>query len=361
MPPVTEEAVKKALSTIVDPDLGRDIVSLGFVKNLQISGGDVSFTVELTTPACPIKESFRQQASEAVGRIAGVSKVAVEITSNVRTNITSTRQALVPQIKNILAVASGKGGVGKSTVAVNLALALSAAGARVGLMDCDFYGPSIPLMLGVGKQDLRQVGEKVLPARKYGLEILSFGFFVGERDPVIWRGPMLDSAIRQFFTDVSWSELDYLVIDMPPGTGDVQLSLCQRVPLAGAVIVTTPQEVALADVYKAVSMFQKVEVPIIGVVENMSYFTPPGTNQKIEIFGSGGGAKLAGEIGSKLLGQIPLEPAVVKGGDTGKPIFLDGGDSAAVKAFREIASQAAHRISVLQATHAPPLLQITRA
>ncbi|MEW6775910.1 MAG: Mrp/NBP35 family ATP-binding protein [Bdellovibrionota bacterium] len=361
MPAVTEEAVKKALSVIVDPDLGRDIVSLGFVKDLKIDGGKVAFTVELTTPACPIKEQFKTQANDVVRKIAGVTDVQVQITSNVRNITTATRQTLVPQIKNIVAVASGKGGVGKSTVAVNLALSLVQAGAKVGLMDCDFYGPSIPLMLDVSKKDLRQAGEKILPARKHGLEILSFGFFVGEKDPVIWRGPMLDSAIRQFFSDIGWGELDYLIVDMPPGTGDVQLSLCQRVPLAGAVIVTTPQAVALADVYKAISMFEKVNVPILGIVENMSYFIAPDTGKRYDIFGSGGGEKLAKETGAPLLGQIPLDPRVVSGGDSGKPIVVDLPDSPAAKAFQAAAAQTAHRVSVGQAQQVGQLLQITRA
>ncbi|MCB0218691.1 MAG: Mrp/NBP35 family ATP-binding protein [Chrysiogenetes bacterium] len=361
MAAVSEDAIKKALSVIIDPDLGQDIVSLGFVKDLKIDGGKVGFTIELTTPACPIKEQFRTQATDAVRAIDGVESVEVNMSSNVRSQDVGGKANPVPQIKNIIAVASGKGGVGKSTVAANLAVGLSMAGAKVGLMDCDFYGPSVPLMMGVSKADLRQVGEKILPARKHGLEIISFGFFVGEKDPVIWRGPILDSAIRQFFTDIAWSELDYLIIDMPPGTGDVQLSLCQRVPLTGAVVVTTPQAVALADVYKAVSMFEKVNVPIIGVVENMSFFVAPDTGNEYKIFGEGGGEKIAGEIGTAFLGKVPLDPRVVEGGDKGEPILLVDAECAAAQAFLSVSQQTAHRVSVAQAKEQPQLIQITRA
>ena len=361
MAAVSEDAIKKALSVIIDPDLGQDIVSLGFVKELKIDGGKVGFTIELTTPACPIKEQFRTQATDAVRALEGVESVEVNMSSNVRSQDVGGKANPVPQIKNIIAVASGKGGVGKSTVAANLAVGLSMAGAKVGLMDCDFYGPSVPLMMGVSRADLRQVGEKILPARKHGLEIISFGFFVGEKDPVIWRGPMLDSAIRQFFTDIAWSELDYLIIDMPPGTGDVQLSLCQRVPLTGAVVVTTPQAVALADVYKAVSMFEKVNVPIIGVVENMSYFVAPDTGNEYKIFGEGGGEKLAGEISTNFLGKVPLDPRVVEGGDKGEPILLVDAECAAAQAFLSVSQQTAHRVSVAQAKEQPQLIQITRA
>ena len=360
MPAVSEDAIKKALSAIIDPDLGQDIVSLGFVKNMKIDGANVAFTIELTTPACPIKEQFRQQAVDAVKAI-GAESVDVTMSSNVRSNDVGGKSNPVPQVKNIIAVASGKGGVGKSTVAANLAVGIAMSGAKVGLMDCDFYGPSVPIMMGVSKADLRQVGEKILPARKHGLEIISFGFFVGEKDPIIWRGPMLDSAIRQFFTDIAWSELDYLVIDMPPGTGDVQLSLCQRVPLTGAVVVTTPQAVALADVYKAVAMFDKVNVPVIGVVENMSSFVAPDTGKEYKIFGEGGGARLADEIGAKLLGQVPIDPRVVEGGDKGLPILLADAKCPAAQAFLSVAQQAAHRVSVAQAKDTSPLIQITRA
>ncbi|MCW5828266.1 MAG: Mrp/NBP35 family ATP-binding protein [Deltaproteobacteria bacterium] len=358
MPAVTQEAVLNSLKSIIDPDLGRDIVSLGFVKNIRIDGSNVAFTIELTTPACPVKEKFRADAEAAVRAIGGISKVDVEMTSNVRSSTSAAQQNPAPQIRNIIAVASGKGGVGKSSVAVNLALALSQQGARAGLMDADFYGPSIPQMLDVGKQDLRQVGDKILPARKYGIEILSFGFFIDQREPVIWRGPMLDGAIRQFFTDVQWSELDYLVVDMPPGTGDVQLSLCQRVPVTGAVMVTTPQTVSLNDVYKGVAMFQKVNVPVLGVVENMSYFECPSCHTHTEIFDSGGGQKLADETGTPLLARLPILLPIRKGGDKGVPAVADPVNTAEIRAFGELAQKVAARISTLQATQAPPNIQI---
>jgi len=357
MAAITEDAVRQALKSIVDPDLGKDIVTLGFVKNLAIKGGDVSFTIELTTPACPVKEKFKNDATAAVKGI-GASKVEVEMTSNVRSATAQNRQNPCPQIKNIIAVASAKGGVGKSSVAVNLAIALAQQGAKTGLMDADFYGPSIPQMLDVGKKDLRQVGDKILPARKFGIEVLSFGFFLDQREPVIWRGPMLDGAIRQFFTDVQWGELDYLVVDMPPGTGDVQLSLCQRVPVSGALIVTTPQIVALNDVYKGVAMFQRVNVPMIGVVENMSYFECPNCHTHTEIFDSGGGQKLADETQTPLLARLPILLPVRKGGDSGTPAAADPANKTEVAAFSELATKVAARISTLTIQQAAPLIQI---
>jgi len=357
MPAITEEAVKKALSVIVDPDLGRDIVTLGFVKNVKIDGGNVSLTIELTTPACPVKEKFKNDATAAVAAL-GASKVEVEMTSNVRAASTAGKQNPCPQIKNIIAVASGKGGVGKSSVAVNLAVALAQQGAKTGLVDADFYGPSIPQMLDVGKKDLRQVGDKILPARKFGIEILSFGFFIDQREPVIWRGPMLDGAIRQFFTDIAWSELDYLVVDMPPGTGDVQLSLCQRVPVTGAVMVTTPQAVSLNDVYKGVAMFQRVNVPVLGVVENMSYFECPSCHTHTEIFDSGGGQKLADETGTPLLARLPILLPVRKGGDTGIPAAANPDNKTEVAAFGDLAKKVAARVSTIQAIQGAPQIQI---
>ncbi len=357
MPAITEDAVKTALKSIIDPDLGRDIVSLGFVKNLKVDGSKVAFTIELTTPACPVKEKFRDDATEAVKRL-GASSVQVEMTSNVRSATAQNRQNPVPQIKNIIAVASGKGGVGKSSVAVNLAIALAQQGAKTGLMDADFYGPSIPQMLDVGKKDLRQVGDKILPARKYGIEILSFGFFIDQKEPVVWRGPMLDGAIRQFFSDIQWGDLDYLVVDMPPGTGDVQLSLCQRVPVTGAVMVTTPQIVALNDVYKGVAMFQRVNVPVLGVVENMSYFECPNCHTHTEIFDAGGGKKLADETQTPLLARLPIMLPVRKGGDTGLPAAANSENRAEAAVFADLARKVAARVSTIQAQQAGQEIKI---
>lgn len=363
MASANERDIKLALSSVIDPDFGKDVVSLGFLKGIRVEGTTVHIHIERSAPIGPVREELRQKVGDALRKLDGVRDVALELSWNApETPRDDQKPTPVPQIKNIIAVASGKGGVGKSTVAANLALGLAQAGAKAGLLDCDFYGPSVPMMLGVSKADLRQVGEKIAPAEKHGLEILSFGFFVGERDPVIWRGPMLDSAIRQFFTDIQWSPLDYLVIDLPPGTGDVQLSVCQRVPLMGAIVVTTPQEVSLADVYRAVSMFNKVQVPVIGVVENMSYFVDPAGNRHT-IFGEGGGERLSKEIGAELLGRVPLDPRVARGGDAGQPVLLSESDDAeVVQAFRTVARNAATQISIFQQQReAQPLIQITRA
>ncbi|MEO6595378.1 MAG: Mrp/NBP35 family ATP-binding protein [Planctomycetota bacterium] len=345
----TESAVLEALRAVRDPDLHQDIVALGFVKDLRICGGNVAFSIELTTPACPVKDLMRSQAERAVGTLPGVAEVAVEMTARV----TASRPVLgdkgvIPGVKNVIAVSSGKGGVGKSTVAVNLACALHRAGARVGILDADVYGPNVPLMLGLTGQPT-VVDKKIVPFERHGLQVMSMALLVAEDQPVIWRGPMLHSAVRQFLFDVAWHDLDYLVVDLPPGTGDAQLSLSQQAHLMGAVIVTTPQDVSVLDVRKAIRMFQTVNVPILGVVENMSWFTPPGQTERYFLFGQGGGQKIEKEFGVPLLGQIPLEVAVREGGDQGKPITIANPDSASARALIDIAGKVAQRVSILNA------------
>ena len=275
MPAVSEAAVLNALKSVTDPDLGRDIVSLGFVKNLTIDGGRVAFVVELTTPACPVKDQMREQARAAVSALGGVDAVDIEMTASVRSAVTDAQQAPIPGIRNIIAVGAGKGGVGKTTVSVNLAVALARYGGRVGIIDGDVYGPNVPIMLGLDAR-LESDGQKIEPAEKFGIRVVSMGFLTDATAPIIWRGPMLHGVVRQFFLDVKWGELDYLVVDMPPGTGDVALSLSQTVPVTGAVVVTTPQAVSLSDSRRAVGMYRKLNIPTLGIVENMSYYACSG-------------------------------------------------------------------------------------
>jgi ATP-binding protein involved in chromosome partitioning len=345
----TEADVLNALRAVRDPDLNQDIVALGFVKDLRICASNIAFQIELTTPACPVKELMRSQAERAVKALPGVDQVAIEMTARV----TASRPVLgdkgmIPGVKNVIAVSSGKGGVGKSTVAVNLACALQRTGARVGILDADVYGPNVPLMLGVKGQPT-VVDKKIVPFERHGLQIMSMALLVAEDQPVIWRGPMLHSAVRQFLFDVAWSELDYLVVDLPPGTGDAQLSLSQQAHLMGAVIVTTPQDVSVLDVKKAIRMFQTVNVPILGIVENMAWFTPPGHTEKYYLFGQGGGARIEREFGVPLLGQIPIEIAVREGGDEGTPITVAHPNSLSAKALADIAGKVAQRVSILNA------------
>jgi ATP-binding protein involved in chromosome partitioning len=341
----TEAKVLEALRVVMDPDLRKDIVTLGFVKNLSTSGGKVRFDVELTTPACPIKKELEEQARAAVAAIPGVTDVEVKMTSMVRQRVIEERP-LIPGVKNTIAVASGKGGVGKSTVAVNLALALAQSGASVGLMDADVYGPSIPIMFGVrGQPEMKD--NQLVPVRKYGISLMSIGFLAGEDAPIIWRGPMVGKLIQQFLGQVAWGDLDYLVIDLPPGTGDAQLTLAQSAPLSGAVIVTTPQDVALEDVTRAVRMFEKVEVPILGVVENMSFFVCPHCGGRSEIFDHGGGEKAAARYEVPFLGAIPLQTAIRVGGDRGDPIVHANPDAPESEAFRNLAGLVAHHLSTV--------------
>jgi len=343
---VTEEAVLNALRTIIDPDLRKDIVTLGFVRDLAISEGDVSFRIVLTTPACPVKEEMEGMARESVQVLPGVANVNVTMDAEVPQGRGIKNNVAIPGVRNIIAVSSGKGGVGKSTVAVNLAVALAADGASVGIMDADVYGPNIPLMLGTGYGQPEIVNNQLKPIEAHGVKMISMAVLVPPDKPMILRGPMLHGVVRQFLSDVNWGELDYLIVDMPPGTGDVQLSLAQLVPVQGAVLVTTPQEVSLSDVRRAVKMFEQVNVPVLGVVENMSYFIAPDTGTKYEIFGKGGGQKLADEYGLNFLGQVPLGMEVREGGDTGVPVVVSTPDSPQAAAFRKVAEEVARQVSI---------------
>ncbi|MDE3234690.1 MAG: Mrp/NBP35 family ATP-binding protein [Bacteroidota bacterium] len=352
---MTEADILKALSNVQEPDLGKDLVTLNMVKDIVIDGSKVSFTVVLTTPACPLKDMIGNACENAIRLLVSKeAKVKVNFSSNTSTNRKDTQQML-SGVKNIIAVVSGKGGVGKSTVSANLALALAEGGAKVGLMDADIYGPSVPIMFGVrGERPMmHEVGGKgmIIPLEKYGIKLMSIGLLVDEKNAVVWRGPMASSAIRQFVTEVDWGELDYLVIDMPPGTGDIHLTLMQTVPVTGAVIVTTPQNVALADAKKGIAMFAQaqINVPIIGLVENMAYFTPEELpNNKYYIFGKEGGKKLAEEYELPFLGQIPLVQGIREGGDSGVPAMI-GGDGVSQTAFRDFTSLAVRNIAIRNA------------
>lgn len=354
----TKEQVLKALSTCIEPELHKDIVSLGMIQNLIVEGGRVSFDYVLTTPACPLKGMMELEAKEAVKKVPGVTDVQVKMTANVKKDLRLER--IMPSgVRNIIAVGSGKGGVGKSTVACNLAVALALDGAKVGLLDADVYGPNQPQMMGVSDfEPAAGPDNKIDPAEGYGVKVMSMGFLMEPDAPVIWRGPMLHGAITQFLKDVRWGELDYLVVDLPPGTGDVQLSLAQSVPLMGSVIVTTPQSIALSDVRKAVAMFQKLNVPILGVVENMSEFVCPHCKKKSEVFSHGGAESLSKKYGVPVLGRIPLDPTVCETGETGKPVCASHPDSAPAKALREAARQVAAAVSVRSAQHKPLEIQV---
>jgi ATP-binding protein involved in chromosome partitioning len=355
---VEQARVLDALKVVQDPDLHRDIVSLGFIKDLSISGGTVGFTIELTTPACPVKDQMRDQARAAVLALPGVTDVNVNMSASVRaTGLGGDGpRAPLPGVKNIIAVGAGKGGVGKTTVAVNLAIALAKAGGRVGMIDGDIYGPNVPIMLGMRTQ-LTTDGQKILPAEKYGLQVISMGFMTGDDAPIIWRGPMLHGALQQFFREVKWVDLDYLVIDMPPGTGDVALSLSQTVPVAGAIVVTTPQQVSLADSRRAVAMYKKLNIPTLGIVENMSYFVCPNCSHESDIFGKRGGEKMAQELGVPFLGSIPIYQPIREGGDSGVPLLISEPDAPPAKAIVDVAARAAAQVSI--AAYKQPTIPLT--
>ncbi len=352
---MTEVEILKALSNVQEPDLGKDLVTLNMIKDVKIDGDEVSFTIVLTTPACPMKDLMKNASENAIKLLVNkAAKVSVNFTSNT-TSLRKDEKTVLSKVKNIIAVVSGKGGVGKSTVSANLALALAAGGAKVGLMDADIYGPSVPIMFGVrGQRPLMKDanGEGIiLPLEKYGIRLMSIGLLVDEKDAVVWRGPMASSAIRQFITDVDWDELDYLVIDMPPGTGDIHLTIMQTVPVTGVVIVTTPQTVALADAKKAIAMFGQanVNVPIIGLIENMAYFTPAELPEnKYYLFGKDGGKHLADEYDLPFLGQIPLIQSIREGGDVGVPAMV-GEDSITKEAFTTVVSNAVRQIAIRNA------------
>jgi ATP-binding protein involved in chromosome partitioning len=346
-PSIDRGQVLAVLQTIVDPDLRRDIVSLGFVKDVRIEGGKVGVTIELTTPACPVKGEMERSARERIAALPGVTEVEVRMTSRVAQSPAALAAEILPGVRHTVAVASGKGGVGKSTVAVNLAVALAESGASVGLLDADIYGPSIPIMMGLRTARPAVRDGKLQPLERFGLRMMSVGFIAGEDTPVIWRGPLVGKLVAQFLSDVDWGELDYLVVDLPPGTGDAQLTLTQVAPLAGAVIVTTPQDVALEDVRRGIRMFETVNVPILGIVENMAYFVCSSCGTRHEIFHHGGGASAAESYGVPFLGEIPIDPAIREGGDRGVPLVVGHPDSPQTAAFRRVAGELARQLSIL--------------
>lgn len=343
---LSEQLVFEALKQIIDPDLKKDIVTLGFIKDLKIDGGDVSFRIVLTTPACPVKEQMETEAREIVGGLEGVANVSVTMDAEVPQGRGIANNVAIPGVRNIIAVSSGKGGVGKSTVAVNLAVALASDGARVGIMDADVYGPNVPMMLGAGDNQPEVLQGKLEPISAHGIKMISMAILVPRDKPMILRGPMLHGVVRQFLSDVNWGDLDYLIVDMPPGTGDVQLSLAQLVPVQGAVLVTTPQEVSLSDVRRAVKMFEQVAVPVLGVIENMSYFIAPDTGARYDIFGKGGGQKLCDEYDLNFLGEVPMGIEVREGGDTGSPVVVSSPESPQAAAFRKVAEEVARQVSI---------------
>ncbi|MCH8567315.1 MAG: Mrp/NBP35 family ATP-binding protein [Balneolales bacterium] len=354
---ITEDKVMDALSNVIDPDLGQDLVTLNMIEDLRIDGKKVTFTVNLTTPACPMKEEIHRACINAVHHLVDESaEVEAIMSSKVQQSkkIEETETDTLAGVKNIIAVASGKGGVGKSTVSVNLAVALAKSGASVGLVDTDIYGPSIPTMFNVRERPNINTRRKLIPLEKYGVKLLSMGLLVDQDQAVVWRGPMVSSAVKQFLSEAEWGELDYLIMDLPPGTGDIQLTIVQTVPLTGAVIVSTPQDVALDDARKGVAMFQKVNVPVLGIIENMAYFTPPDApDKKYHIFGKDGARNLATKLDVPFLGEIPLEQIVREGADSGVPVAWGDGQSEATRAFTNISQIVAQQISIRNAKQAP--------
>ncbi len=360
MSQITEQSVLDALRKIIDPDLHKDIVELGFIQDLKIEYSVVSFRIVLTTPACPVKEEMEAQAIELVGALDGVEAVKVTMDAEVPKGRGIAGSVNLPDVKNIIAVSSGKGGVGKSTVAVNLAVSLAMDGAKVGLMDADVYGPNVPLMLGAAHRQPEAFNGQIIPIEAHGVRMISMALLAPPDKPMILRGPMLHGIVRQFLSDVSWGELDYLIVDMPPGTGDVQLSLAQLVPVQGAVLVTTPQIVSLADVRRALKMFETVSIPLLGIIENMSYFIPPDMPEKrYDIFGAGGGSEFADEMGVPFLGEVPLGIEVRESGDKGVPVVVAHPESPQAKAFRRVAEEVARQISI--EAMKPELTIISRA
>lgn len=354
----TEAEILQALRGVMDPELHKDIVTLGMVKKVEVKGGAVSLLVQLTTPACPLKETIEKDVRGALAKVAGVESVEVKFDASVPEGRRLADKAPIPGVKNLVAVASGKGGVGKTTVAVNLALALKAMGAKVGLLDGDVYGPNVPLMFGTTEQP-KAIDEKtIIPIEAYGVRMISMGLLNPGDKPLVWRGPMLHSVIQQFLRSVRWGELDYLLVDLPPGTGDVQLSLIQSVAVSGAVVVTTPSVVALADVRKAVEMFRQVNVEILGIVENMSYFACPHCNGRIDVFGHGEGERMARMFGVPFLGEIEIDPQIRIGGDSGKPVASLGEDAPGAKSMFAMARNVAARLSVVNLQGAAPVVQI---
>jgi ATP-binding protein involved in chromosome partitioning len=348
---VDSTLVLEALKPVQDPELQKSLVELNMIRNVKVEGGNVSFTLVLTTPACPLREFILEDCEKAVKKIPGVEQVEVDVTAETPQQKSLPDRQSVPNVKNIIAISSGKGGVGKSTVAVNVAVALAQLGAKVGLLDADIYGPNAPTMLGLSNVDIKvqpsPQGDILEPAFNHGIKMVSMGFLIDPDQPVIWRGPMLNGIIRQFLYQVNWGDLDYLVVDMPPGTGDAQLTLAQAVPIAGAVIVTTPQNVSLLDARRGLKMFQQLGANVLGIVENMSYFIPPDApDRNYDLFGSGGGEKASQELKVPLLGCIPLEISLREGGDCGLPIVVSHPESASAQALVAIAQQIAAKVSV---------------
>jgi len=348
MPQTAElQAIERALATVMEPELHRDLIALDMVKDLRVDDGTVSMRLVLTTPACPLKDRIKRDIEAAlIGPVPGVSAVAVTWDSNVTTTRGIPGRAEIPGVRNVVAISASKGGVGKTTVSVNTALALLQAGARVGVLDADVYGPNVPIMLGISGEKPRPQGGKIGPIPAFGLRTISIGNVIDADQAVMWRGPMLSQAIRQFLYEVEWGELDYLVVDLPPGTGDAQLSLAQSIPLSGAVIVTTPQDVSIADVTRGIKMFRTLKVPVLGVVENMSGFVCPHCERRTDVFGAGGGEALAQRLGLPFLGAIPLDVRVRVGGGDGQPLMAAAPDSAIGHVFRDVASHIAAEVSV---------------
>lgn len=350
MKEINRESVLDALKNVIDPDLNKDLVSLQMIKDISHTNEEITVTVELTTPACPLKDKIKQDCINSLrNEFPMVKEIKINMTSRVTSNNIGIKNSLIPNIKNTIAVASGKGGVGKSTVSVNIAVALAKEGAKVGLIDADIYGPSIPTMIGLIEkpkifQDIETT--KMVPLENFGISVMSIGFLINEDSPVIWRGPMASGAIKQFISDVHWKELDYLIFDLPPGTGDIQLTLVQSLPLSGAVIVTTPQNVSIVDVKKALKMFQRVNVPIFGIIENMSYFIAPDTGKRYDIFGNGGGEKLSKEFKVPFLGSIPINQNVRESGDKGSPVVFEFPEIEESKKIMEISRNLAAQISI---------------
>ncbi|MDA3962829.1 MAG: iron-sulfur cluster carrier protein ApbC [Planctomycetota bacterium] len=340
----TKEAVLTALGTVMDPDLHRDLVSLNMIRDLEIDGSTARFRIVLTTAACPVKQQLEDQCRDQALSVDGITDT--DITMDAEVPEAKNKSDSLPGVKHVIAIASGKGGVGKSTVTANLACALAASGAKVGLLDADIYGPSQPLMMGVQREPFVE-NRKIIPIEAHGVKIISMGFLVEESAAMVWRGPMLNGAIKQFVTDVAWGELDYLLVDLPPGTGDVQMTLAQNAPIAGAVVVTTPQNIALLDARRGVTMFEKLNVPVFGIVENMSVFICPECGHAEPIFSADGGQHFAAEIGTNFLGAIPLEPAVREASDNGTPVVLARPESRSAVAFRHLAEQLAARVSTV--------------
>lgn len=345
---VEVDQVLQTLSTVIDPDLKKDIVSMGMIKDLEINGNDLKFTLELTTPACPFNDQIEQDVRKAVTTIPSISKFDMKVTAKVMEGRALSMDQMMPTVKNIIGVASGKGGVGKTTISVNLALALAKTGAKVGLLDADIYGPSVPLMLGMGKVAMEVESDKLQPAESHGLKVVSFGFFADqEHQAAIYRGPIISGIVKQFLVDTNWTDLDYLIVDLPPGTGDIPLTLAQTIPITGILVVTTPQEVASNVAVKAFGMFQKLNIPILGVIENMSFFKCTDCGKEHHIFGQGGARRMSEKYNLPFLGEIPLNPGIMEGSDTGRPVLVTDPNSPHSMAFTAAAKNVAARCSIL--------------